>query len=210
MISHFADRRRLLRATGLSLTLPMLESVGEETAVATPDADPPAPAKRLVCVGSNLGLYRPAFYPEASSPAESSTPDIRQGVNSDYTPSPLLKEIDHHRGDFTVFSGLDHRAGNGHKNWDNYLCGPQVGSVSLDQIAAEKVGQTTRFDSLQLCAGDLAQQKMVYSRQGVPLPMINRPSVVFNRLFTSGMDRQRQQEMLTSGRSALDLAHQDA
>ena len=194
----FQDRRRtILKAAGLSLTLPMLESACVENSAAAESPEPQdATAKRLICVGSNLGLYRKALYPETTG--------------FDYEVSTLLKPLEKHRNDFTVFSGFDHRAGNGHSNWDNYLCGKRVGSVTLDQIVAQKIGQSTRLESLQLCAGDIPRQRMVFSRQGVPLPMVNRPSVVYQKLFASADDRARSEYLLRSGRSALDAVHQDA
>lgn len=188
-------RRRVLRAAGLSLALPLLESTQGRAAEADGESEQ-IPAKRLICIGSNLGLYRPEFYPTKTG--------------RDYEPSRLLNELQQHRDDFTVFSGLDHRSGNGHKNWDNYLCGNRVGEVSLDQIAAEKIGKATRFESLQLCAGDIPQQRMVYTRAGVPLPMVNRPSVVFNRMFATGESRVRREHLLRTGRSALDVVQEDA
>ena len=108
-------RRCLLKSAGLTLTLPMLQST---TPVAASDKPSPASdaseslgdSKRLICVGSNLGLYRKAFYP--------------QQTGRDYQTSALLKPLERHRSDFTVFSGFDHRAGNGHGNWDNYLSIP--------------------------------------------------------------------------------------
>lgn len=191
------NRRRVLKAAGLSLTLPLLESTAAKAA--SNDAaqtGSEAVAKRLICIGSNLGLYRPDFYPEQT------------GAN--YQPSKLLSVVNDHRKDLTVFSGLDHRASNGHANWDNYLCGRQVGSMSLDQMAAEQIGKSTRFESLQLCAGDIPRQRMVYTRQGVPLPMINRPSVVYNRMFATGENRVRREHLLRTGKSALDLVKEDA
>lgn len=190
------DRRRFLGASGFSLALPVLQSVPTAARADDPESAGANKARRLVCVGSNLGLYRPAFYP--------------QQTGRDYKPTALLDVIDQHRNDYTVFSGFDHRAGNGHKNWDNYLCGQAIGNVSLDQIAAATVGKSTRVPSLQLCAGDIPQQKMSYTKQGVPLPMINRPSVVYNKLFTSAQNRKRSEYLLRSGRSALDSVRQDA
>lgn len=199
---HFDGRRGLLKSAGLSLTLPMLESTSRLAPTTARASESPksdvagAKAKRLVCIGSNLGLYRKAFYPESTG--------------KDYQASTLLKVIDHHRDDYTVFSKFDHRAGNGHKNWDNYLCGSRIGDVTLDQMAAEKIGRATRFDSLQLCAGDIPRQRMVFTRSGVPLPMVNRPSVLYDQLFAGGQDRERSEYLLRSGRSALDMARGDA
>ena len=45
---------------------------------------------------------------------------------------------------------------------------------------------------------------MNYTRQGVALPMIERPSVLYKKLFASHDDQQRMDYLLTSGRSALD------
>jgi len=191
-------RRQFLRATGFSLSLPLLESSGV-AAEAPPRAtaqETESKAKRLVCIGTNLGLYRPAFYPA--------------DTGRDYPMTPLLEPLAGHRQDMTVFSGFDHRAANGHKNWDNFLCGKNVGDVSLDQTAAARISRSNRFESIQLCAGDLAKQKMVYNRDGVPLPMINRPSVIFGKLFVTGQDRKRTEYLLRSGRSSLDLAREQA
>lgn len=189
------QRRNLLKTAGLTLSLPMLES----TVNAAPTDQPSSHgsnAKRLICIGSNLGLYRNAIYPKRTG--------------HDYETTPLLEPLQRHRSDFTLFSGLDHRASNGHANWDNFLCGQQIGSISLDQIAAETIGQKTRFESLQLCAGGIPKQRMVFSRQGVPLPMINRPSVVYQKMFASEADRTRSEYLLQSGRSALDVVREDA
>jgi hypothetical protein len=190
------SRRTLLKSAGISLTLPALESIPQTVAAADSSSEKTGKAKRLVCVGSNLGLYRKALYPSET------------GKN--YETTQLLEPLDQHRNELTVFSGFDHGANNGHNNWDNFLCGRVIGSVSMDQIAAESIGAQTRFESLQLCAGDIPKQRMVYTQGGVPLPMINRPSVVFHKLFSSDDDRARTEYLLQSGRSTLDKLRDDA
>ena len=189
-------RRGLLKGAGLALALPGLESTTPLRANDAGEAEHKHPAKRLVCVGSYLGLYRPDFYPKQSGHG--------------YEASPLLSKLEPNRDDFTVFSGFDHRASNGHQHWDNYLCGQKIGNVTLDQIAAKKIGTDTRFESLQLCAGNIPPQRMIFSRQGVPLPMINRPSVIYHKLFASADSRSRSEYLLRSGRSALDVLREDA
>lgn len=110
-----------------------------------------------------------------------------------------------------MFSGLDHRGPNGHKGWDNFLCGNRIGQISLDQVVAEKIGPTTRIPSLQLCAGGIpSHQKMSFARNGVPLPMINRPSAIYGKLFASKSDRARTEYLLKSGQSALDAVKGEA
>lgn len=165
----------------------MLESFG------APAAGPKA--KRLVCVGAYLGLHQQSIYPKQAG--------------RDYELSPLLKPLAAHRNEITIFSGLDHRAGNGHGNWPNYLCGKNPGDVSLDQIVAAEIGDDSRFSSVQLTAGK-ASRTMNYTRQGVPLPMIQRPSVFYNKLFASPEDRAHTEYLLKSGRSALDTVVAEA
>ncbi len=186
MVSHSTttDRRQFLRsAAGASLALPVLESfAGTATA-------PPAPAQRLVCIGSYLGYHQASFFPKTAG--------------RDYETSDLLTPIQAHRDDFTVFSGLDHRAGNGHGNWPNFLSGKTSGSYSLDQIVADQLGEQTRFASIQLTAGK-ASRSMSFTKSGVALPMIDRPSVLFDRLFASPEDRARRAYLLESGGSSID------
>ena len=189
-------RRNLLKGAGLTFALPCLESAQTLAAEEPSPTNLPAAAKRLVCIGSNLGLHRPAFYPKETG--------------TDYSLSPLLANLASNRDNFTVFSGFDHEAASGHKNWDNFLCGKTIGDVSLDQIAAKHIGANTRFDSLQLCAGDIPSQRMIFTDAGVPLPMLNRPSVLYNKLFASAHSRARSEYLLRSGRSALDLVTEDA
>ena len=188
-------RRNLLKSAGLTFALPCLES-SQTLAADKPATTGSPPAKRLVCIGSYLGLYRPAFYPEQTG--------------ADYTQSPLLSNLASNRDNFTVFSGFDHEAANGHKNWDNFLCGKTIGDISLDQIAAKKIGTSTRFDSIQLCAGDIPPQRMIFTDAGVPLPMVNRPSVLYQKLFATADSRARSEYLLRSGKSALDLVTEDA
>lgn len=159
-------------------------------------AEQPAPgAKRIVCIGTYLGFHQPGFFPKEAG--------------RDYEFPQLLKPLAEHRDDFTVFSGLDHRAPNGHGAWNNFLCGQTPGSYSLDQIIADKIGQNSRFPSIQLSAGK-ASRTMNHTKQGVALPMIHRPSVLYSRLFATPEDRARSEYLLRSGQSALDTVLEDA
>ena len=193
MSNNHPVRRSLLKAGGVALALPALESTAPASEFASNSQAPKA--KRLVCIGTFLGFYQPAFFP------------AQEG--RDYELSPLLRPLAEHRNDFTVFSGLDHRAPNGHAAWSNFLCGQAPGSYSLDQIVADKIGQDTRFPSIQLSAGK-ASRTMSHTKQGVALPMILRPSVLYSKLFASPEDRARNEYLLRSGHSALDAVLVDA
>jgi len=77
-------------------------------------------------------------------------------------------------------------------------------SVSVDQLAAEKIGLETRFGSLALSTGNLG---LSWSRSGVEIPAIMRPSVVFARMFLEGdaAEKAATRKWLAQGRSILDL-----
>ncbi len=167
------------------MATPLLESHGQADSLDSASS----PAQRFVCVGTYLGFYQKAFYPRQA------------GFH--YETSELLKPIERFRDQCTVFSGLDHRAGNGHKNWSTFLTGKHLGEVSLDQIVAEKIGQAARFDSIQISAGKVSRP-MNFMRSGVALPMIERPSVLYKKLFASPEDQERMDYLLDSGQSALD------
>ncbi|MDG1891182.1 MAG: DUF1552 domain-containing protein [Verrucomicrobiota bacterium] len=185
------NRRRFLKAAGVTLALPALESLAAPASGALPAAK----ARNVVCVGTYLGFHQPAFFPEQAG--------------RDYKLSPLLKPLEQHRSQFTVFSGLDHQAPNGHGAWNNFLCGQAPSTYSLDQKIADAIGEHSRFPSIQLSAGK-ASQTMSHTRQGVALPMLQRPSVLYGKLFASPEDRARNEYLLRSGRSSLDVVLEDA
>src|SRR5262245_46845858 len=81
------SRRTFLRAAGVSLALPWLESVAK----GGPAAKPP---RRMVCICTPLSLHPPYFFPEKAG--------------KDYTLTPYLEPIKELQDDFTVMSGLAH------------------------------------------------------------------------------------------------------
>lgn len=191
LISSSLDRRRFLRSAAATIALPALESVD---AVAGEAEKSP---QNFVTIGTWLGWHQDAFYPKEA------------GQN--YTISPTLAPLESYREDFTIFSGLDHRAPNGHGAWSNFLCGNQPETYSLDQMIADQIGQKSRFPSVELTAGaGEVSKSMSFTKQGTGLPMIQRPSVFYNQLFISKADQKRTEYLLQSGRSSLDMVLEDA
>ena len=188
-----AGRRSLLKASGLSLALPMLESFAAKRASA---ASAESKTKRLVTVGVYLGFHTPSWFPKESG--------------SNYTLSPVLKPLENLRSDISIFSGLDHRAPNGHQNWKNFLTGKGTPGISFDQIVAKTVGDQTRFESLQVTCGADSSGLMSFTQEGIALPPIGRPSVLFSQLFQTGTDKARTDYLLESGASVLDVALEEA
>jgi hypothetical protein len=184
------DRRLFLRSAIATIALPSLEAFAAPAKAA-------ARPKNFVAIGTWLGWHQNAFFPKQAG--------------RDYEMPTTLAPLSQQRDDFTIFSGLDHRAPNGHGAWSNFLSGVTPGAYSLDQRIADEVGQKTRFPSIELTAGaGEVSKSMSFTRQGVGLPMIQRPSVLYKQLFMSQADRARTEYLLQSGRSSLDLVLEDA
>src|SRR5207237_8269933 len=132
---------------------------------------------RLLASYRWLGVLASQFSPEEAGP--------------DYEPTKYIHCLQEFRPLCTVISSTSHpRVDGGHHAERSFLtAAPHPGSpsfknsVSVDQIAAEKIGLETRFASLALTTGSLG---LSWSRSGVEIPAISRPSVVFARMFLEG------------------------
>jgi hypothetical protein len=196
-----SDRRHFLCGAAAMIALPALESFAATKPKGADSGKQGGGPRNFVAIGTFLGWHQNAFYPKQS------------GKN--YKMPPTLKPLAGYRDNFTVFSGLDHRAPNGHGNWSNFLCGHSPQNYSLDQMIADRIGQKSRFPSLQLTAGSSNGAKggiraISYTRHGLALPMIMRPSVLYKQLFMTKEDRARTEHLIRSGKSALDNVVGDA
>jgi len=196
------SRRRFLRSASALIALPALEALGGSRALAATGEAAGAGAvangpKNFVAIGSYLGWHQPGFFPR--------TP------GRDYAMPASLMPLESHREQFTIFSGLDHRAPNGHKGWSNFLCGNAPGSYSLDQQIADAIGGKSRFASIELATGmGEGAKSMSFTKQGMGLPTTLRPSVLYRQLFTTQASRERTEYLLKSGQSSLDSVLGDA
>lgn len=183
------NRRQFLRGASYGLALPFLPSFSKE--LRAKEQRSTAPAKRLVCVGTQLGFYKPEFFADGDS-SQLMEPFEAAGLGND----------------FTTLSGLDHKGptGNGHELVYTLYIGHVVRGISLDQFAAPTLGRETRYESMQLCCGE-AQQKasLSFTASGVPLPVMLRPSALYARVFGAGsVALKKQTYLLESGKSLLD------
>ena len=170
MIKMQLDRRTFLRGSGVALALPMLARA----------QDRKTNPMRMVCVGNPLGMLPEAFFP------------TRPGA--DYETPELLKPLEKHKKDFTVFSHLDHDVAGGHRAVHSFLSGIKdqdasawpARNISIDQRAAEFAGARTRFPSIVASVGgaegDMAP-KMSWTRNGVNVPPVTKASELFRALF---------------------------
>jgi len=186
------SRRTFLRAAGVTLALPWLESArGAASSVAKPP-------RRMVCVCTPLGLHAQHLFPEKPG--------------KDYVATPYLDALKAFREDFTVISGLAHpEVGSSHDSIFSFLTAAphperRAGfrnSISVDQFAAERIGGLTRFPSLVLSGEGFS---LSWTRSGALVPSDSFPSSVFARLFLEGRPDQVQAQVrrLRDGRSILD------
>ncbi|MEM8669022.1 MAG: DUF1552 domain-containing protein [Planctomycetota bacterium] len=195
-----ASRRSVLKGMGIAMALPTFESLSHR-AHAT---DATASLRRLVCVGNHLGFYPGNFFPKAPG--------------KDYVPTSTLKPLEQHRDDLTVFSHLDHELNGGHKAVQGFLTGikkeeaagfPKK-NISLDQSAAEHVGNSTRFASIN--TGIEGGTDMCWTRAGVHVPPINNPAELFRGLFINSPqgDREMERTRLKHRGSVLDALRESA
>ncbi len=187
-------RRQILRAAGVSVALPVLESFRPRSYAASAAK----PIRRMVFINTPLGVHPANFFPKTA------------GRN--YEPSLYLDILKEFRNDFTVISGLSHPdVGPSHDSNQSYLTAaphPEQrsgfrNSISVDQVAAEKLMGETRFASLPLsCEGGT----LSWTRSGAQVPADLWPSGVFAKLFLEGRpdEVQAQARRLADGQSVLD------
>ena len=147
-----------------------------------------------------------------------------KGEGKDFTFNKSLDPLEPMRDQVTVLGGLSHpkvRRIGGHDSGDTFLTGEEMSlattglknSISLDQFMARthKLGATTRFNSLVLSSdGGVGMptraNTLSYSRSGQPIPSLNRPAFVFERLFgLEGDSIDAQRKGFTRTGSHLDL-----
>jgi hypothetical protein len=189
------DRRTFLRAAGVTLALPWLE------AHAAPAAAPP---RRMVLICTPLGLHTPYLFPEQHG--------------NDYQLTPYLEVLKDYCDDLTVVSGLSHpNVDSGHDSIYSFLTAAphperRAGfrnSISVDQLAAERIGGRTRFPYLSLAGEGFS---LSWTRSGALVPSDCWPAAVFARLFLDGKpdEVQAQVRRLRDGRSILDAVGDQA
>ena len=184
--SSHIPRRTFLRGLGITIGLPMLECM---TPVFVRSGQLPPP-KRMIVIANNLGVLPKNFFPATAGRA--------------YAPSPYLGLLADVRNEFTVFSGLSHPGVTGGHSTDNCFLTAARGafkagfrnSISLDQYAAEKLGQVTRFPSFNLGVNiEKANRSLSWTRDGVLLPAEDSPAQLYRRMFVQGDAAAVQQQL---------------
>ncbi len=219
------SRRTVLRGLGVSLALPWLEATGTIVKAAVAAPAPTRMAFIFVPNGVNLEHWTPKT----------------EGYG--YKLPATLEPLAPVRDELLVLSGLTHDKGraNGDGAGDHarsasvFLTGSQPrktdgekirSGISVDQMAAQAVGQRTRFSSLELgvdpgrMAGNCDSgyscaysSNISWSGESTPVGKEVNPRLVFERLFAGGKQSEvdkSQQQRETLQKSVLDFIADDA
>ncbi|HEY7441568.1 MAG TPA: DUF1552 domain-containing protein [Vicinamibacterales bacterium] len=203
-------RRTFLRGMGATIALPFLESmIPAGTSLAQSAA---LPRTRLGCIYFPHGAIMNKWTPTT------------EGAGFELT--EILQPLKPFQDRLNVISGLRHAlaygsgaTANHNRSAASFLSGAfaKVGArahlgITVDQAAAQKIGQDTPLPSLELmiegtslnCGDGLScSYRDTISWQGPssPLPMQNNPQVVFERLFgdgnTAAQRKSRRQQSLS-------------
>ena len=192
---------------GLPPLVSMFNSQGTAYAATPPPPAPKRPSRAASCCGSTATAFRSdTGFPTEEGP--------------DYRITPCLSPLAPFRRDVHILSGVDNAAvggmGNGHTN---SMAGLMTGTVftgkgpsgpSIDQFIARKIGDDSRFRSLQIGVsqesfGESMQRNMSWSGYERALPPEMIPHRLFDRLFGT-----REEGWVNRKRSVLDAVRDDA
>ena len=224
--AHQIPRRTFLRGLGTAIALPTLEAMLPSRALAAGNIKFPT---RMAFIYIPNGVIQKKWNVS--------------GEGSKYKFSHILEPLTKHREDLLIFSGLAHdkARANGDGAGDHaranatFLTGCQARKtsganirlgVSVDQVAAQKLGGETRLASLELSSDGVRvsgrcdsgyscayQYNLSWKNDSTPMPPESNPKAVFDRLFTRGSKKEIDENKLRrerSRKSILDFAMEDA
>jgi len=207
------SRRTFLHGVGVTMALPLLESmIPAATLLGQTVAKPHT---RFGAIYFPHGAIMPQWTPAAEGAGFELTP-ILQPLKPFYNQINVISDLRHANA---YGSGA---TANHNRSAAAYLSGafaetgaqPSLG-ITVDQIAARKIGQDTPLPSLELtieepslnCGDGLScSYRDTISWQGphAPLPMQNNPQVVFERLFGDGNTAEQRKTRRAQSISLLD------
>jgi hypothetical protein len=207
------SRRTFLQGAGATLALPFLESMVPAMAAQAASNS----GTRLAFVYLPHGAIMDRWTPKTDGP--------------DFEFTPILKPLEPFRDTLNVVSGLAHKAADStavHSlSPTTWLSGvrpkPTQGpgayaGVTIDQIAAQKIGQDTMLPSMELGTEDhsgligacdrdygcIYMNTLSWRTATTPLPIEINPRRVFERMFGQGSNPEERQSRKQQDRSILD------
>ena len=209
------NRRHFLRGTGALIALPALESIGFRQFASAAENAPGPPPKRTVFLGFGYGVTQESWYP-----------DIKQ-TGAEYDLSKGLAPLARHQKDLTVVQGCSNQYNN-EAHWGStfWLTGANrysvpgqsfANSISADQVAAQHLGQDTRFTSLQLGSQDAQRSghgpglSLAWNQRGKPMAGLDTPLQLYHKLFSaSNLPLAQRKAAIAERRSVLDAVLTEA
>jgi len=211
------SRRTFLNGVGVTLALPLLESMVPAMALGQVAQ---ARRTRLGCIYFPHGAIMPKWTPATA------------GAGFELT--EILQPLAPFKGQFNVVSGLEHKqaygsgaTANHNRSAASFLSGahaktgaePHLG-ITMDQVVARAIGQGTPLPSLELaiegaslnCGDGLScsyRDTIAWQGPNAPLPMQNNPQVVFERLFGDGSTAALRKARREQSMSLLDSLSSD-
>jgi hypothetical protein len=196
------SRRTLLKGAGASIALPLLDAmIPAHTALAQTAAKP---SPRLGFVYFPHGALQDEWEPKQSG--------------RDFEFPYILKPLEPLREYVTVVSGLRNKGGESssphgiiEETWLNCVSPRRRSSktgvgVSVDQIAARRLGKDTPLPSMELCGEPGGMISFRTPEQ--PLPMEGNPRKVFYSMFGQGDTKQERDAILNTTNSLLDYVRE--
>jgi len=191
-------RRTMLRGSAVALSLPWLDAMRPALAAETP------PPMRFIGILNYYSFHAPFLFPEQAGPG--------------YAATRYLQPLQPHRDDFTIISGLNNPEVRDQHNSDKsfFTGAPHPSSpsfrntISLDQLAAERIGRDTRHASLNFSTS--GSHSCSYTRSGVAIPPETSAARAYARLFIDGTPAEVAEEVarVRQGRSILDRVADEA
>ena len=184
------NRRDVLKSAGCLLTLPALESFGQE-----PKGHDAVKANRLFCMNIGNGMCSDNF---------------PTSMGKDYQSSSTFKPLESLKDDFTLCTNL--RNYGSHEStmyaFAEYAdhTNPQLIKDSVDEVAASHIGNDTRIRNL------VVEQRNSYGiswKGGLPVSPIADVQILFQTIFGK-VDKKKRAELLSLKKSMLDASRDDA
>jgi uncharacterized protein DUF1552 len=211
-------RRTFLRGMGATVALPLLDAmIPSMTAFAKTAA---APVRRLGFVYMPMGCDLPRWTPGGEGRLTELSPSLQSlaGVTDQLTVISNLELKNAYPGTHATSNAafLSAAKAKWTESTDYYL------GTTVDQIAAQQIGQQTLLPSLELsmdllqtigqCDNGYAcvyQNNLSWSSPTTPLPAEAHPRVVFERLFGEGGSAADRRTALQRRASLLDWVRED-
>jgi len=191
------SRRTVLRGAGAAVALPMLNAMLPSVAMAAKAGKPPV---RMAYLFVPTGVHMPDWRPTNANPVPKT-----------------LKELEASKSHLTVISNLEHRKafangdgpGDHARSSGTFLTGKQClknggvrAGISVDQVAAQKIGDQTYLGSLELgidrgrtsgnCDSGYScaySSNISWRNESTPMAKEINPKLVLERMFQGRMPR---------------------